>query len=95
VHTFYNVDVEWDKRKAEANLGKHGVDFAEAVTALHDDLAVTIPDDHPHEDRFITVGRDAEGRLLVVVYAWRNAAIRIISARRATRRERSQYESGK
>jgi len=63
--------------------------------ALHDDLALTVPDEHPHEDRFITVGQDAGGRLVVVVYAWRDEVVRIISARRATRRERRQYESKK
>ena len=63
MHIFKDVEAEWDRRKAEANLKKHGVDFADAVTALYDDFALTIPEEHPHEDRFITVGQDALGRL--------------------------------
>lgn len=43
---------EWDERKARINLAKHGIDFADAVTVLNDDLAIVIPDDHPSEDRF-------------------------------------------
>ncbi|MBI2822565.1 MAG: BrnT family toxin [Acidobacteria bacterium] len=89
------MSYEWDARKAEAILRKHGVDFADAVTALEDQLAVTIRDLHPEEEnRFITVGMDGLGRLLVVVYTWRGDAIRVISARKATRRERQQYEAG-
>ena len=95
VHIFEGVEAEWDRRKAEANLKKHGVDFTDAVAALYDALALTVPEDHPHEDRFITVGQDALARLLVVVYTWRDEVVRIISARRATRRERQQYESKK
>ncbi len=90
-----SIAAEWDPRKAKANIEKHGVDFADAVTALYDDLALTVQDDHPHEDRFITVGQDAAGHLLVVAYTWRNEVARIISARRATRRERRQYEGRK
>jgi uncharacterized DUF497 family protein len=86
------VDVEWDDRKALANLKKHGVDFADAAAVLFDEFAVTISADCTEEERFITVGRDALGRLLVVVYTWRGMNIRVISARRATRRERGQYE---
>jgi len=86
------VDVEWDDRKALANLKKHGVDFADAATVLFDEFAVTISADCTEEERFITVGTDALGRLLVVVYTWRGMNIRVISARRATRRERGQYE---
>jgi uncharacterized DUF497 family protein len=87
------VDFEWDQRKAASNLRKHGVDFAEAVTVLSDPLAVTIPEPHPAEERFVTLGADAQGRHLVVVYTWRRKALRIISARKATKKERHQYES--
>ena len=83
---------EWDPRKADANFKKHGVDFADATTVFSDDLAVTIPDDYIDEARFVTVGIDALGRLLVVVYTWRGENIRVVSARRATRRERRQCE---
>jgi len=87
-------DVEWDPEKAISNLRKHGIDFADAVSALGDDLAVTIPDDSPDERRFVTVGMDALDRVLVVVYAWRGDRMRLISARRATPRERRVYEEG-
>ena len=83
---------EWSPDKARANLRKHGVDFADAATIFDDPLAVTIPDEDEYESRFITIGSDAVGRLLVVVFAWRGAKIRIISARGATPRERREYE---
>ena len=83
---------EWDSHKARANLRKHGVDFADVATVFDDPLAVTLPDEGEEESRFVTIGSDAEGRLLVVVYAWRGEGIRIISAREATPRERRQYE---
>lgn len=83
---------EWDARKAAGNLKKHGVDFTDAATVLYDDLALTIPDERQPEERYVTVGTDARGRILVVVYVWRGEAIRIVSARKATRRERRQYE---
>ena len=88
------MEFEWELRKATANLRKHGVDFADAATVLYDDLAITFPDDHPSEERFVTIGMGALGRVLVVVYAWRNDRARLISARHATRRERGQYEEG-
>lgn len=86
------MSFEWDSQKAAANLSKHGVDFADAVTVFADDLAITVPDQQSQEDRFVTLGVDALGRLLVVVYTWRGENVRIISARRATRRERREYE---
>jgi uncharacterized DUF497 family protein len=86
------VDVEWDGRKAAANRKRHGVDFADAVTALHDELALTIQDESSDEERFITMGTDALGRVLVLVYTWRDDRLRVISARKATARERRQYE---
>ncbi|RIL06831.1 MAG: hypothetical protein DCC71_05410 [Proteobacteria bacterium] len=84
--------VEWDRAKADANLRKHGIDFADAATVLTDDLALTRPDDDPDEPRFVTLGMDALGRILVVAYTWRTDEIRLISARRATASERRQYE---
>ena len=86
------VEVEWDGRKAAVNLRKHGVDFADAATVFFDELAVTIPDDRSDEERFVSLGVDVLGRVLVVVYAWRGENIRLISARRATPRERRRYE---
>lgn len=85
---------QWDKDKAATNLRKHGIDFADAVSVFSDDLVITVPDERFDEERFITIGLDALGRVLVVVYTWRGQKIRLISARPATRQERKQYEEG-
>lgn len=58
-------DAEWDTRKAAANLKKHGVDFADAATVLHDEQAITVLDDEADEERYVTIGMDALGRVLV------------------------------
>jgi uncharacterized DUF497 family protein len=71
---------------------KHGVDFADAATVLYDDRAITSRDDDDSEQRNVTIGTDALGRVLVVVYTWRDDRPRLISARRATAHERRQYE---
>lgn len=86
------VNYLWDPAKARINLRKHGIDFADAATVFSDNYALTIPDDHPEEERFVTVGMDSLGRVLVVVFIWRGQHIRIISARRAEGHERKQYE---
>ena len=86
-------DAEWDPRKAAANIKKHGVDFADAATVLHDEEALTIRDNEPDEERYVTMGMDALGNVLVVVYTWRDDRPRLISARHATPHERDQYES--
>lgn len=85
---------EWDPAKAKANLAKHGVSFAEAVTALDDDFALTREDpDSEDEQRFMTLGMSSITNLLVVVYTYREPnSIRIISAWRANRRQRLRYE---
>jgi len=89
------VDCTWDAVKARANFHKHGVHFADAVSALEDDLALTLRDPNSEdEERWITLGKDALGRLLVVIYTWRGDRARLISARLATPRERQQYEEG-
>ncbi len=88
------MDYQCDENKAKANLKKHWIDFADTVTVFSDDFAITIEDDHPDEERFVTIGMDALGRILVVVYTWRGESIRIISAWRAINRERKQYEAG-
>ena len=92
----YNNDVsyEWDPQKAAGNLRKHGIDFADAVAVLEDELALTLDDDYPHEKRYATIGTDTLGRLLLVVYTWRGANVRLISARAATPREHRQYTEG-
>jgi uncharacterized DUF497 family protein len=86
------MDCEWDEAKAASNLRKHGVDFADAVGVFDDPLALSIPDDGSDEDRFIAIGSDFLGRVLVVVYAHREERIRVISARKATSTERTAYE---
>jgi hypothetical protein len=84
---------EWDPVKASTNRAKHGVSFEEAVSAFYDPLAATVTDpDTAGEYRFVTIGRSASGRLLVVVYADWGHTLRIISARRANRHEKRAYE---
>lgn len=84
----------WDALKAAENLVKHGVSFDEASTVFSDPLAGTILDPrHSTEERFITIGLSTSQRLIVVAHADRDDRVRIISARRATRRERRDYES--
>ncbi len=86
------MDYQWDPDKARSNLRKHSISFADAVTIFLDDNAITIEDDYPSEERFVTIGMDALGRILIVVYTYRDNIIRIISARKATSGEREQYE---
>lgn len=84
---------QYDPTKAAANLRKHGVSFADAEGVLADPLALTVQDrDAEGEVRFITIGLGSAGELLVVVYTERHDVWRIISARRATRKERRSYE---
>jgi uncharacterized protein len=87
------VDYQWDRDKARVNRKKHAVDFADAVGVFEDTMALTIEDsDSLEEPRWITLGTDFGGRLLVVVYTYRGEAIRLISARKAKKRERKYYE---
>jgi len=86
------MNYEWDPNKAKSNYKKHGVRFADAVGVFEDENAITIQDEHGREDRFITIGIDFLRRVLVVVYTFREIVIRIISARKATARERKMYE---
>ena len=86
------MDCEWDPAKARANLKKRGIDFADAVSALEDEAALTIRDPYSEdEERWITLGMDALGRILVVIYGWRGERVRLISARPATSHEAEQY----
>ena len=84
----------WDPRKADQNRKTHGVDFREAATVFDDALSTTFPDvDHSvGERRFLIIGLSAAGRILVVTHTEAGDTIRIISARRATRREQRFYE---
>jgi uncharacterized protein len=89
-----SLEFEWDKDKAAANLKKHHVTFDAAATVFADPLAA-IFDDQAHseeEQREIIVGHSTENELLLVCFTERAGAIRIISARRATKRERRDYE---
>lgn len=90
-----DIEFDWDEAKSRANIVKHGVSFEEAASAFEDENGVLI-DDPAHsksEDRFILLGMSQRARILVVVHCYRNedAVIRLISARRATTRERRQY----
>lgn len=86
---------EWDRDKAENNLGKHGISFEEAVAIFYDPLAATFqdPDHSIGESRLITFGYSSHDRLLVVSHTERGDATRIFSARVATTREKKRYES--
>jgi uncharacterized DUF497 family protein len=92
-----DLEFTWDPSKAAANLRKHGVGFTEAATVFADDEALLSPDpDHSgDEERFLLLGLSASLRILVVVHCYRRREdqIRIISARRATPRERTDYET--
>ena len=86
---------EWDAAKAAANRKKHGVSFADAVTVFDDEFALTREDAEAHDERrFVTLGMDASGHLLVVVYTYRGTdSIRLISAWKGDRSQRKQYEA--
>lgn len=88
---------EWDAKKAAANFRKHGVRFPEAEPVLEDDYAITTIDEDSglHEQRFLSIGMGDRGRVLVVVFCYREANIRIISARVAENHERKQYEENR
>ncbi len=90
------MEFEWDPNKARINFAKHNVSFHEASTVFADPLSLTFPDpDHSDvETRNITIGKSMQGRLLIISHTNRWHRIRIISARRATRRERKIYENG-
>ena len=90
------MSFEWDEdSKAGINFRKHGVRMPEAIPVFDDPYAITISDDEsdPHEQRYITLGMGAAGRLLVVAYTWRGESIRIISARPAEIHECEDYEA--
>lgn len=88
------MQFEWDPKKAKRNYKKHRVPFEEAVTVFYDPLSATFddPDHSVGEQRFISVGFSSRRRLLVVSYAERGKALRIINARLATAHERKRHE---
>ena len=93
-------DIVWDDVKAQSNLFKHGVSFAQAATVMLDPLALTVLDaaHSETEERWFTLGQTSEGRLLAVAHTYQMldtniTRVRLISAREATRQERQQYEN--
>ena len=94
IHTFDAVNIEWDPRKADANLREQSVSFSEAATVLTDDFALTREDrDSVDERRFLSLGMSAKGALLVVVYTHREPDMyRLISAWKANKPQRTPYE---
>jgi uncharacterized protein len=93
------LNLEWDPDKAKQNLRKHGITFGQAATVLLDPLALNLYDEEHSlgEDRWVTQGRSIQGNILVVVHTFDeqsdgNIAVRLISARRATKREEKRYE---
>jgi uncharacterized DUF497 family protein len=88
------LEFEWNSGKARRNLKDHGVSFVDATTVFRDTLSITVadPDHSDSENRFVDIGMSHRGELLVVSYTERKDKIRIISARRATRPERKNYE---
>lgn len=88
--------LEWDPEKAASNLAKHGVSFDEASAVFGDPLARIVEDPRHSggERRFVLLGYSEQHRLLAVMFTDRAEVIRLISARRATRRERREYEQG-
>jgi len=87
------MNVFWDPGKAKTNFQKHRIRFSDAEFVFYDPMALEIEEQLVNgEQRFVSVGSDSIGRILVVVYAYREDKIRIISARKATPRERKAYE---
>ena len=89
-----NVQFEWDSKKGKANLASHGIAFEEALTVFADPMARIFEDEEHSEEepREIIIGHSIKRRLVLVCFAARGTKIRIISARKATRIERKDYE---
>jgi hypothetical protein len=89
------MKVVWDPLRAKLNFAKHAVRFSDAEVALCDPFGLTREDEPSEgEQRFVTIGADSSGKIVVVVYTYRGESIRLISSRKATKRERAQYEKG-
>ena len=89
------MEITWDPTKAKINFHKHDIRFSDAESVLFDPYALTTEDiSSEGEQRHVTIGMDSLGRILVVVFTYRKDDIRIISARRSTKKERRHYESG-
>ena len=90
-----NSEFEWDEEKARSNLKKHGVSFDEAATIFNDPQIATIsdPDHSKDEERYVSIGKSVIRRLLSVIHTYRKERIRLISARKATKAEKKNYEN--
>ena len=90
------MEFEWDNNKAITNLQKHGVSFSEAATVFGDSLSITFadPDHSINESPFITIGLSAANQMIILSHTDRDERIRIISARKTTRKEQRLYEEG-
>jgi len=89
------MSAEFDPKKDAANVKKHGVSLSEGDGVLSDPLALTVEDDLAEgEQRFVTIGMNAFGSLMVVVHSYRGSGSRIISVRKADSKERRNYEEG-
>ena len=87
------MEITWDPVKAEKNIRKHGISFEEAATVLQSSLTITLEDFSSDEQRFVTIGISVKLRTLVVVHTYREETeIRIITARKATKKEQEMYE---
>jgi uncharacterized protein len=89
------LQFEWDSNKAKKNIEAHNVSFEEASTVFGDNLSLTIfdPLHSENEDRYVIIGNSLKNRMLIVIHTERSDKIRIISARKATTKEREQYEA--
>lgn len=87
------MQIEFDPVKAASNVRKHGISFEEGATALLDEAALAMEDDSEGEHRWVLLGMSVQGRLLVVVYTLRGDTIRLISVRKADKREEHDYAS--
>lgn len=87
------MDITWDPLKADINFKKHGISFEEAATVIQSAMTVTIEDASTDEQRFVTIGMSIKLRVIMVVHTYRDdEEIRIISARKATKKEQAVYE---
>lgn len=89
------MEISWDPDKAKKNFRKHNIRFSDAESVLSDPYALTLEDAASEgEQRHVTMGTDSLGRILVVVFTYRHNKIRLISARRSTKKERRDYATG-
>lgn len=87
------MEFEWDEQKAQSNVKKHRVHFRQVIPAFFDPFRLEYVDPELAEERFRLIG-EVQGRLVFIVYTWRDNAVRIISARKATKDEREKYYAG-